>query len=205
MGLPELFTVSSVVALVLAEARGVGVWATKPLASTGFLWVALARGALGSAYGRWIFAALVLSWWGDVLLLGRGRGAFLAGLGSFLLAHLAFSGAFLARGVSAVPALGALAVTGLFSVGVARWLLPHVDAKMKPPVVAYVTCITAMVSLAAGAAWSAGEPALALGAVLFLLSDLAVARDRFVAPGFDNRAWGLPLYYAAQVVLARTV
>jgi uncharacterized membrane protein YhhN len=205
MGLPELFTLSSVVALVLAEARGVGVWGTKPLASTGFLWVALAHGATVSAYGRWVLAALVLSWWGDVLLIPRGRGTFLAGLGSFLLAHLAFCGAFLARGVSGTHTLGAAVLVGLFSRRVARWLLPHVEAKMKPPVVAYSTAITAMVSLALGAAAQAREPAVALGAVLFLLSDLAVARDRFVAPGFDNRAWGLPLYYAAQVVLARTV
>jgi hypothetical protein len=28
---------------------------------------------------------------------------------------------------------------------------------------------------------------------------------RRATTGFDNRAWGLPLYYAAQVVLARTV
>jgi hypothetical protein len=31
-----------------------------------------------------------------------------------------------------------------------------------------------------------------------------VARDRFVRHQFLNRAWGLPLYYAAQVLLALT-
>jgi len=40
------------------------------------------------------------------------------------------------------------------------------------------------------------------GAVLFWLSDLAVARDRFVRPGFVNPLVGLPLYYAAQLLLA---
>ena len=29
-----------------------------------------------------------------------------------------------------------------------------------------------------------------------------MARDRFVAPGFDNRLWGLPLYYGAQIWFA---
>jgi hypothetical protein len=29
-----------------------------------------------------------------------------------------------------------------------------------------------------------------------------VARDRFVAPGFVNRAWGLPLYFGAQLLFA---
>jgi hypothetical protein len=44
-----------------------------------------------------------------------------------------------------------------------------------------------------------------VGALLFFVSDLAVARDRFVSPGFANAAWGLPLYYAATLVLAATV
>ena len=39
-------------------------------------------------------------------------------------------------------------------------------------------------------------------AVAFYLSDVSVARDRFVAPGFGNRIWGLPLYYAAQLLFA---
>jgi hypothetical protein len=38
-----------------------------------------------------------------------------------------------------------------------------------------------------------------------VLSDLSVARDRFVAPGFVNRAWGLPTYFAAQLLLAASV
>jgi hypothetical protein len=33
---------------------------------------------------------------------------------------------------------------------------------------------------------------------------MAVARNRFVAPGVVNRMWGLPLYYLAQVLLAST-
>jgi len=42
----------------------------------------------------------------------------------------------------------------------------------------------------------------AAGAVLFFASDLAVARDKFVAKGFVNRAWGLPVYYAGQLLIA---
>jgi uncharacterized membrane protein YhhN len=44
-----------------------------------------------------------------------------------------------------------------------------------------------------------------LGAALFFASDLLVARDRFVRPGLANRLVGLPLYYAAQVLLALAV
>jgi hypothetical protein len=38
-----------------------------------------------------------------------------------------------------------------------------------------------------------------------MASDVAVARDRFVAPSVGNRLWGLPLYFVAQLLLAWTV
>jgi uncharacterized membrane protein YhhN len=40
------------------------------------------------------------------------------------------------------------------------------------------------------------------GAVLFFASDLAVARDKLVAPSFTNHAWGVPAYYAGQLLIA---
>lgn len=59
-----------------------------------------------------------------------------------------------------------------------------------------------------------GRPALAgplvaaghgrAGALAFTASDVSVARDRFVQHGFVNRAWGLPFYYAAQLLIAAT-
>jgi hypothetical protein len=52
-------TLAAVALLVAAEWRGwrAGVWAAKPLASTGFLARALAGGALDSRYGRLVFVA----------------------------------------------------------------------------------------------------------------------------------------------------
>ena len=46
----------------------------------------------------------------------------------------------------------------------------------------------------------AGRWGLLLAAVVFFLSDLCVARDRFVSPGWENRAVGLPLYFGAQLL-----
>jgi uncharacterized membrane protein YhhN len=46
---------------------------------------------------------------------------------------------------------------------------------------------------------------LAVGAALFFASDLAVARNRFVAKAFVNRAWGLPAYYAGQLLIAWSI
>jgi uncharacterized membrane protein YhhN len=43
-------------------------------------------------------------------------------------------------------------------------------------------------------------------AVLFYLSDITVARDRFVTgPRFLNRLVGLPLYYSAQFLFAFSI
>jgi len=63
-------------------------------ASSAFVLVALSLDATASVYGRWILAALALSWVGDAALLSRGGSAFLAGLGAFLISHLCFALAF---------------------------------------------------------------------------------------------------------------
>lgn len=191
-----------------AEYRGLRSlkWVAKPLASLAFLGVALSVDALSTPVGLAIFVALVLSFLGDVLLIPDDQRIFLGGIGSFLLAHVGFIAAFLLRGV-AWPVAG-LAVLALLPVAflVGRWLLPHVAGPMKGPVLAYMTVITGMVAASVGtlARDGFGAPAWswAAAAVMFFVSDLSVARDRFVAPGFDNRAWGLPLYYGAQLWFA---
>lgn len=193
--------------LLAAERRASqrGKWIFKPIAALAFVGVALALGGADTTYGRAVIAALVLSLGGDLLLIPKGKTTFLLGLGSFLCGHAGYAVAFATRGVTAAPAV----ITGALLVGaavpVARWLLPHVERPMRPPVIAYMTVITAMVALAAGTVFAHGRPAILVGAFAFYLSDLSVARDRFVAPGFDNRAWGLPLYFGAQLVLAWTV
>src|SRR5437016_4142120 len=73
-------------ALLWADARGwrAGVWLAKPIASTVFVAAALAHGALASNYGQAVLLALVLSWFGDVLLIPSGTGFLRAGLAAFL-------------------------------------------------------------------------------------------------------------------------
>jgi uncharacterized membrane protein YhhN len=200
-------TLAALAALLVAERRGsrAGVWVAKPLASTGFLATALAAGALDSRYGLAVLAALLLSWLGDVLLIPReSAAAFKAGLASFLLGHLAYAGAFLVRGVS-LAACALAALPALLAAALAwRWLRPHLGADMRVPVAAYVGVISAMVVLAAGTEAAALHGRILPGALLFYVSDLAVARQRFVAGSFWNRAWGLPLYYGGQLLLATT-
>jgi uncharacterized membrane protein YhhN len=195
-------------ALVASSASGwrLGVWLTKPVASAAFVGVALSLGALDTGYGRLVLAGLCLSWLGDVLLIPRERPlCFQAGILAFLLAHVAYATAFFGRGLSPTPfALGVVAA-GVFSRAALRWLRPHVPADFQIPVIAYVTVICTMLVAALTAFVETGNGLILLGAVMFAVSDLSVARDRFVTKSALNEAWGLPLYFAAQVVLAWSV
>jgi uncharacterized membrane protein YhhN len=177
----------------------------KMAASTCFVAVAVALGGVETAYGRCILGALLLGWLGDALLLSRASRPFLAGLGAFLLSHAMFGVAFL-LGPTSLPVLaGALGAAAGFGALALRWLLPQVPAAMRTPVIAYVLVILAMVALAASHAAASGRWGALLGALLFALSDVAVARERFVQSDPLNRRWGWPLYFAAQLLLAWSV
>lgn len=196
--------------LIWAEYRGHATlrWIAKPAASAAFVAAALAGGAPGSAYGLWVLAALVLCMAGDVLLIPAGKKAFLAGMGAFAAGHGAYIAAFL-TGEPAPSALflaGAAAMAAFAALSL-RWLWPHLDA-FRAPVAVYTAIIAAMVAtsfLAAPPGAAAPSAIVIAGAIGFAVSDLAVAREKFVAPDFFNRAWGLPLYYGAQLLLAASV
>ncbi|MBW2215512.1 MAG: lysoplasmalogenase [Deltaproteobacteria bacterium] len=99
-----------------------------------------------------------------------------------------------------------------FIAGLVSFLLGHVayvvafsslPISVPPALMAAVIaamCVVAVGAGAAGAPWM-----IPVGAVMFTASDIAVVRDRFVAPGFVNRLWGLPLYYAAQLIIAWSI
>jgi uncharacterized membrane protein YhhN len=196
---------------LLAESQRSATWGpialavTKLAASSGFLMVAVSAGALDHDWGRWLFAGLALSFIGDACLLGHGKPLFLAGLVAFLLGHVSYCVAFVVHGYVGSSVLVLAPVVLLAAWLVDRWLGERVEPDMRLPVRAYIVVISTMLCLAFGA-WRAGaSPLLLLGAVSFYLSDLAVARDRFVQQDFFNRLWGLPAYYLGQLCLAMSV
>ncbi len=205
--LSGLLTTVALVPLLWGEVRGPA-WlrqVAKPLASLGFIGVAVGMGAAATPVGQATLVALVLCMVGDICLLGTARAPFLAGLVAFLLGHLGYALAAVLLGVSAGAVALALPPLLVFGALVLRWLWPHLPAKMKGPVLAYIGVILSMAATAVGATAAGGGPGIAVGAVLFVISDLFVARNRFVAPGPTNRLVGLPLYYGAQLVLAATL
>jgi uncharacterized membrane protein YhhN len=205
--------------LVLAEWRGMAALrvAAKLVASVAFVVVGTRALDVGHdpgrvEFARAIFAGLVLGAIGDACLLGAGKRWFLAGLVAFLIGHLAYVAgiAWIEPPARWLGDAGWLAVApagaGLATLAV---LWPRLGA-LRLPVIAYLATITAMVIAAIAAARGVALPApnegrLVAGACLFFLSDLAVARDQFVARSFANKLWGLPAYYAGQLLIAWSV
>lgn len=203
-----------VVALVLAERRSsrLGIYVTKPAAAAAFLGVGVAHALAGpglTPFAAFALAGLALGAAGDVALMLPSDRAFLVGLGLFLLGHLAYVGACAAL-LAPAEWIGWPAIAPIGGALLAlAWLAPHLQ-RMRVPVVFYVAAIVTMLIAAIAVARYAPYPALTkpgayvfcAGAALFSASDLAVARQRFVARSFRNKAYGLPAYFAGQLLIA---
>lgn len=158
------------------------------------------------SYYRFLLIGLILCLCGDVLLIFSRKKAFLLGLISFLLGHIFYVLAFFNVSQTG-PAVWVVAViVCVFSIGVFIWLRPHLGSMMVP-VILYIIVITSMVIGAGSVLFDTilpvnGRAVVFTGAFLFYLSDLFVARNRFVEKAFFNRLLGLPLYYFGQFLLA---
>ena len=177
----------------------------KFIASSAFITLAVRQGALDSTYGRLILAGLCFSWCGDLVLVGRSQIFFLAGLVAFLLAHLAYSAAFVRHGCGRIALVAAAIPIGVIAMLVWGWLGPQTPAELSLSVRSYITVISLMVILAYGTRGVGGSWLIPAGASLFFLSDLSVAALRLAGTEFPTYALGLPAYYAAQVCLALSV
>ena len=160
-------------------------------------------------YYHHILLGLVFGLVGDVCLALPGNRAFRIGLFAFLVGHLFYVWAFanLARPENWASPVQLFVLA--FSMGAFVWLRPHLG-RMMIPVVLYLVVITLMLM----GAWAVfRHPGLDAtcraviwtGALCFYLSDLFVARQRFVTTQYVNRLIGLPLYYVGQFLLAFSV
>lgn len=188
------------------ERRRRSFYLLKPLTTA--LIAALAAAGTGDApqYQQWIVAALLLSLIGDVCLMFSGDRWFLAGLSAFLLAHLAFAGAFL-QGVGVVDLPGWLVLLPLSGAVLLWFVLPRAGA-LKLPVLLYGGVIACMVFAAAARHEALGmdESLAALaGALVFVVSDSALAVRRFVRRYRHAQALILSTYWTAIGLIAWSV
>ncbi len=181
----------------------------KTVLSCFFILTAIVQPHTLPGYYRLILIGLIFCLGGDVFLALPQKKMFLLGLVSFLVGHIFYVAAFMnVAGMNSFAVVGSLLTIGV-STGVYMWLKPHLGT-MKVPVIFYIVVISGMLC----SAWAIlGESELAkqgrllvfIGALSFYVSDLFVARDRFLKNEFLNRLIGLPLYYAGQFMLAFSV
>lgn len=168
--------------------------------------LALRESAQNPTYTAGVLVGLVLSLGGDVaLMFQENRKAFLAGLVLFLLAHIAYTVVFTALGRSSVWDILSAAVLAAAGVGFYRLIGPGLGA-MRGPVLVYMLVISLMVNRAvstlASPVFGTAQGAMAAsGAVLFYISDVLLAANKFWKPWPYHRV-SLAFYYAGQFLIA---
>jgi len=182
------------------------VYAFKPLATLLILALAVSLSPARPEYQWAVAAGLLFSTAGDVfLMLPRDR--FVAGLASFLVAHLCYVWAF---GIGVSFADKPLLWLPYFAAGgiVVALVWPGLKPALRAPVTLYVVVIAVMAGQAAER-WqvlgSAVALAAAIGAGLFVASDAVLAIDRFRWHFRAARAVTLATYCTAQLLIALSV
>ncbi len=173
------------------------VFITKIAASSSFLALGLLNSG-NSIFGYLVVSALALSWIGDVLLVWRTNAALFGGIAAFLLAHVAYAVAFALLPLEPVAFGVTLMIWNVAAILLLRWLWKYLAGAHRFAVLVYMTAITIMVSLASATTLLL----IAVAAAMFAISDISVARDRFVERSVANKVWGIPLYYLAQLLFA---
>jgi uncharacterized membrane protein YhhN len=153
-----------------------------------------------------------LSGGGDVALLSKAEPAFLAGVGSFFGAHVAYTATFLTHGrpLSDPTGRGATLATlagGGALVPAVSWAAGRRAPGLRGPVAAYAAMITAMVGSSTRLSDDVPEQArrrILAGTALFLASDSVLAVRKFLL--HDPRPWSdgvvMATYTAGQGLIA---
>jgi uncharacterized membrane protein YhhN len=159
----------------------------------------------------WFGLGILFSLMGDVLLMISLDRLFLAGLATFLCAHVTYIIGF-------NTPLPKLSVWGLFlailiGIGGMRLLRRIVaslaargQARLRIPIIVYgvvisVMLLSAMLKLT-DLSWQAGAAlSVSAGAFLFYLSDVILAWNKFVAPIQRGRVYNILAYHLGQIAL----
>lgn len=155
--------------------------------------------AVSSTARTFFVGALLFSLLGDVFLMLNEK-LFVAGLGSFLVAHLLYIVGLLQFGIT-----GPLMIVGIVLVFAAAGFIGGpivrgargVDEKLVGPVGVYIGVISFMVVVAI----ATRSPIAILGALLFYASDGLLGWNRFVSPLPNGRLAVMTTYHLGQVGL----
>ena len=159
-----------------------------------------------ATYSIGVIVGLLLSLGGDIaLIFQENRKAFTIGLAFFLAAHIAYTVVFLllCQLFAVEPLTGGLLL--IAAVSLYKLFQPKLGS-MKVPVIAYIVIISLMVNQAlatfASPIFSASQAwMIASGALLFYISDVILAFNRFWKPWKYQRI-SLAFYYSGQLLIA---
>jgi uncharacterized membrane protein YhhN len=182
---------------------------TKSALSLLFVMTALLQPHSVLPYYHYLLVGLIFCLIGDVCLALPQKKAFMGGLVAFLVGHVFYIFGFLSLiPISHWISIGVFIILGV-SAFIFFWLRPHLKS-MLIPVLFYILVITVMAS----GAWTvfgksslqiSGKALVLVGSFCFYLSDVFVARHKFIKEEYRNRLLGLPLYYTGQFMLAFSV
>ena len=188
-----------------------GIYLSKPLLMPALGLSLLAPARPLQQFQIWILCGLGLSWLGDVLLMfapDGGEPFFLAGLVSFLLAHLSYLTAFwgrsLGRGLLRDKPWLIFPFIGYFLL-LNTWWWEELGG-LRTHVILYSMVITAMAISALHLKGQIEEIAwkwLLGGALLFVVSDTLLAINKFVMPLQGVGFWIMASYILAQYGIVR--
>jgi uncharacterized membrane protein YhhN len=160
-----------------------------------------------AGYPRWRFyviAALVFSWAGDVFLISENW--FIAGLVSFLIAHIFYIVAYQKTG-AANGELKTLDIVKFVVYGVVLiWFIYPGLGDLLAPVLIYAVVLLGMGVWAhkrRGATSTASFRLVAFGAILFAISDGLIAVNKFAYPIPAERILIMSIYMTAQYLIVQ--
>ncbi|MCP5097319.1 MAG: lysoplasmalogenase [Chloroflexi bacterium] len=201
----------SVIFLIRAEFRKERqqIYFIKPIATIIVIGVALMsflEPAWNTTYTVGVLLGLLFSLGGDIaLMFQENKKAFTIGLGLFLVAHIIYAVVFGMMGRMSVLDIYSTIALLVLGMGLYR-LFQSKLGSMKIPVIAYIVIISVMVSRAIAIfanpdVDNAHALMIVVGAVLFYISDVILAANRFWQPWQYNRI-SLAFYYAGQLLIA---
>lgn len=192
------------------------VFCTKPCLMTLLAgWFYMRTANRFTAFARNILIGLLFSIGGDTFLLfvSSHPNFFVAGLGSFLVAHLFYISAFQKYGkleegyVRRYPLV--IGLVGLYLISFVTYLWPDLPSAFLLPVILYSLVISLMLTACInmrGRVAGVVAKGLISGAILFVLSDSVIAIHKFKALGLSNEAMGVIImstYIVGQYLIAQ--
>jgi len=201
----------TVALLIRAEILGIKsqIYVLKPIST--LLVIAVALLSLGKpthnmTYSTGVLVGLALCFGGDLALMFQDRRKpFMLGLVLFLLGHIAYTVAFSILGHASSWVLLSTLVLLAAGLGFYRLIASNLGS-MRIPIILYFLVISLMViqatSLLASPAINDLQAAMIIGgAILFYISDVMLAANRFWRPWKYNRI-SLAFYYGGQLLIA---